>query len=43
LRGYPTAFAAPTYKMMAENWRAINQIIALLWPGVMPRSTGLSY
>jgi hypothetical protein len=27
LAGYPAAWGAPTYKMLTENWRAINQLI----------------
>ena len=28
LEGFPTAFAAPTYKVLSENWRQVNQLVA---------------
>jgi len=28
LQGYPTAFAAPTYKVLSENWREVNHLVA---------------
>jgi hypothetical protein len=27
LNGYPTAFAAPTYKVLSENWREVNHLV----------------
>jgi hypothetical protein len=28
LSGYPAAFGAPTYKVLSENWRSINMLVA---------------
>lgn len=28
LAGYPAAWAAPTYKTLTENWRAVSQLVA---------------
>jgi phage terminase large subunit-like protein len=28
LEGYPTGFAAPTYKVLSENWREVNHLVA---------------
>lgn len=28
IEGYPTAFGAPTYKVLSENWRAVNNLVA---------------
>lgn len=28
LEGYPVAWGAPTYKMLTENWRAVNAIVS---------------